>query len=520
MAETQSEKTPARRLPVLFGKTAQALLWFLILCAIVRLREDPGQLFSYLRFEPVQGVSLLSASAAAEDNTAAAPAPPRPPKLAEVAANLGVDLRAPDLQGRVQPIEDPTGLAMRAFYESLQRTNRREPGAITRIMHYGDSLVVVDFLTGQARRRLQSRFGDAGHGYMMAGRPWRWYQHWDVFYRTAESWKTTGVMNRESGSGAFGLNGFHFDGYGPDQYLEMGTATGGTNGGQASRFEVHYLVQPDGGSFDVSVDGKPYRRVSTAGPQNSAAVFVATVPDGPHRFRVQCVGDGRVRLFGGVLERDNPGIVYDTLGINGGRARKLELITPSFWAEQLRQRRPNLVIINFGTNESEDRGRPMGQVEADYVSVLQRLRAAAPEASCLVMSPLDRAARVGGALGTHPLLPRLIEAQRRAALKAGCAFYNTFQAMGGAGSMARWYQSRPQLCAGDMTHPTRGGATIIGDGLFRSMVMGWLGYETSQRAGTLARVPAIGEQTPLYDPLHECEPNPYPPLPERPRPPQ
>ena len=69
MAETQSEKTPARRLPVLFGKTAQALLWFLILCAIVRLREDPGQLLSYLRFEPVQGVSLLSASAAAEDNT-------------------------------------------------------------------------------------------------------------------------------------------------------------------------------------------------------------------------------------------------------------------------------------------------------------------------------------------------------------------------------------------------------------------------------------------------------------------
>jgi len=524
MAEKQTGPSSEKHRAVLIGKTAQAVLWLLILCAIVKLREDPCLLLPYLRFTPSQGVSLLSASGVAEDAAAeTTPEAPPPAGLVNAAALLGVDLHAPDLQGRVQPIEDPTGLAMRAFYESLLRTNRGQPGAITRILHYGDSLVVVDFLTGQARRRLQSRFGDAGHGYMMAGKPWRWYQHWDVFYRTSDSWKIGGIMSRETGGIPYGLNGFYFDGSGPGQYLEMGTANGGPVGERAGRFEVHYLIQPGGGSFEVSVDGRAHAKVSTVGPAPRSGVYVVKVPDGPHRFRVQCAGDGRVRLFGGVLERDRPGLVYDTLGINGGRARRLELIAPSFWAEQLRLRKPNLVIINFGTNESEDRERPMSQVEADYVSVLQRLRAAAPDASCLVMSPLDRAARVDGALGSNPLLIRLIETQRRAALKAGCAFYSTFQAMGGRGSMARWYRRRPQLCAGDMTHPTRAGAAVVGDGLYRAMVMGWLNHEAGVLATPLEQAAPTGEvegPTESNNPPPPNEPNPYPPLPERPPAPQ
>ncbi len=513
MAEKQTKSRAEKRRSVLLGKTAQALLWFLILCAIVKLRDDPRRLLDYLKFTPVQGMSILSTSATAEDNGAPAAAPARPAGLLEAAAKLGVDLGAADLQGSVQPVEDPTGLAMRAFYESLLRTSRREPGAITRILHYGDSLVTVDFLSGQARRRLQARFGDAGHGYMMAGKPWRWYQHWDVFYRTSDSWHMSGIMSRVTGDQPFGINGFSFEGSGPAQYLELGTATGGAIGQRVSRFEAHYLVQPDGGSFEVLVDGRLHAKVSTAGPGPRSGVYVVQVADGPHRFRVQCAGDGRVRMFGGVLERDGPGVVYDTLGINGGRARRLELITPSIWAEQLRLRRPNLVILNFGTNESEDVGRSMAQVEADYVSVLQRLRAAAPESSCLVMSPLDRATRNGGGLGSNPVLLKLVEAQRRAALKAGCAFYSTFQAMGGCGSMARWYQSRPQLCAGDMTHPTRAGSVIVGDGFFRAIVMGWLGYEAVAMAAPVEHGPSPSgaDRTPEpYAPTPMEEPRPAP----------
>ena len=75
---------------------------------------------------------------------------------------------------REVPVEDRTGHALDAFFTRLGRTDRREPGAVTRILHYGDSTVASDYISGTARRRLQARFGDAGHGFILIANPWQW----------------------------------------------------------------------------------------------------------------------------------------------------------------------------------------------------------------------------------------------------------------------------------------------------------------------------------------------------------
>ena len=59
-----------------------------------------------------------------------------------------------------QPIEDPSNQAMLDFYESLARAFQGE--WVTRIVHYGDSHVAADILTGALRRQLQLCFGEAG----------------------------------------------------------------------------------------------------------------------------------------------------------------------------------------------------------------------------------------------------------------------------------------------------------------------------------------------------------------------
>ena len=45
-----------------------------------------------------------------------------------------------------------------------------EEHALTRILHYGDSHVAADILSGALRRRLQLDFGDAGVGFVLPGR--------------------------------------------------------------------------------------------------------------------------------------------------------------------------------------------------------------------------------------------------------------------------------------------------------------------------------------------------------------
>ena len=104
---------------------------------------------------------------------------------------------------------------------------------------------------------------------------------------------------------------------------------------------------------------------------------------------------GDVRLFGAVLENDGPGVVYDSLGVNGACAGLLATaMNAEHWQEQLRHRRSDLVVINYGTNESQyATDAQMERYERELREVIRRVREALPAASLLVVSPRDRPAR-------------------------------------------------------------------------------------------------------------------------------
>jgi hypothetical protein len=55
--------------------------------------------------------------------------------------------------------------------------------------------------------------------------------------------------------------------------------------------------------------------------------------------------------------------------------------------------------------------------------------------------------------------------QRQVAAETHCAFFDTYDAMGSKGTMARWYAASPRLVTADLLHPTPQGAAIVG-GLF------------------------------------------------------
>ncbi|HEX6767097.1 MAG TPA: hypothetical protein VF103_16485, partial [Polyangiaceae bacterium] len=59
----------------------------------------------------------------------------------------------------------------------------------------------------------------------------------------------------------------------------------------------------------------------------------------------------------------------------------------------------------------------------------------------------------------------------------GCAFYDTYGAMGGKGSMPIWVKRG--LGQADLTHPTGAGAERIGDWVFDAVMRG---YETYRAA--------------------------------------
>ena len=137
--------------------------------------------------------------------------------------------------------------------------------------------------------------------------------------------------------------------------------------------------------------------------------------------------------------------------------------------------------MNYGTNESgfpnfidTTWGREMRKAVA-------RLQRAMPEASILLMSPMDRGTKTSsGEIDTIPTMPRLVATEAKIAADTGVAFFNTYEAMGGSGTMGRWYTSEPRLVGSDYIHPMPAGARIVGELLFTALRQGFNEYKLQE----------------------------------------
>ncbi|HEX8653271.1 MAG TPA: GDSL-type esterase/lipase family protein [Pyrinomonadaceae bacterium] len=393
------------------------------------------------------------------------------------------------------PIEDPAK-ALDPFYAALVLTEEKRAGAITRITHYGDSPITSDGITGTVRRLLQTRFGDAGHGFILMDRPWAWYNHDAITFISGGGWTDEAIFGGKVSDGQYGLGGVAFRANGPGKYARFSPASQGETGKTFSRMEVYYLEQPGGGQFSTSVNDAGGKTISTAGDTTRSGFYeVKAEQAGANTFQVATLG-GDVRLFGAVLENEGPGVVYDSLGVNGAYAGLLATVmSEEHWKQQLQHRSPDLIVINYGTNESQyATPQQMERYERDLREVIRRVREALPEASILLVSPMDRGERAaGGKIITKPTIPLIVEMQRRVALDTNCAFFNTFDAMGGSGTMAKWYEGKGKnhLVSTDLTHPTAPGSELVGRLIYDAIIDGYAKY----RARTVRTEPSLVAQS-------------------------
>jgi lysophospholipase L1-like esterase len=425
---------------------------------------------------PTIGEQKLAATENEATVTNALPAE-KAKERAPAAKAVDVDTLAKE-QGTLA-IEDATGHALDGYYASLAKTIGRAPGAITRILHYGDSVITADLISGTMRRLSQAKFGDAGHGFILLANPWEWYFHNDVNHSASDGWSANRITGPLVSDANYGLGGVSFHTTG-EASAWFSTKKTGDYGRKVSRFLVYYLEQPGGGDAVLTVPGQEAETLSTRGPKKIARVHAVDMPDGPGQLTVKVWGNGDVRMFGVALERDQPGVVYDALGANGARIRLWDAMSEPHWEAALALREPALIILQYGTNESEDDDFTLEKYEAALDRTLTKIEKAAGGVSILIAAPLDRAERgEGGKLRTKPVIMKLVEAQQRAAAEHHMAFWDTFLAMGGEDSMARWVKATPQLGGADFTHPTPKGAEVIAGLLFKALNAGYVAYAST-----------------------------------------
>ncbi|WP_291128261.1 GDSL-type esterase/lipase family protein, partial [Dysgonomonas sp. UBA7698] len=103
--------------------------------------------------------------------------------------------------------------------------------------------------------------------------------------------------------------------------------------------------------------------------------------------RITLVPDGKTAMYnlnGFVIENNEPGVVYHTIGVNG--AKMTDYIKYPLFFKQLPILEPDLIILSFGTNES------FGKMsDTEYIfqlnEFINNIKAYCKNATILVMTP-------------------------------------------------------------------------------------------------------------------------------------
>jgi len=252
------------------------------------------------------------------------------------------------------------------------------------------------------------------------------------------------------------------------------TTEGQPAGGAVSRYRLFYQAFPDAGSVRITIDDGAPVDVPTASARIEDRVHELRVPDGAHSLEVS-VARQNIRLYGVVMEREQPGVVVDAVALIGARVARLLRFNQDHWRRQIQLREPDLLIFWLGGNNATARRFSRADFISDYGQAIATARSGRPEASCLIASITDIGERDVGTTLAH--VEPVVDAQREVARAQRCAFLNVYEAMGGQGTMNRWLHGSPRLATPDFRHLTPAGAERVG-AMFRDAIIS--GYEASR----------------------------------------
>jgi lysophospholipase L1-like esterase len=262
---------------------------------------------------------------------------------------------------------------------------------IARVGIWGGSHMAAEFFTSEFRHALQERYGvgGAGHINLLYGRPGINLPV-SVFCRTGE-WReelpprTVNAPKILAGLGLYATTAST-----PQAALEVDLRSTHAKY-QAHHVTLHFLRQPEGGVFDLIVDGE---KIATLDTRGALAIGVADITAALPMSRIDIrMTEARPVTLLGLYAEDHRGAVLDNFGITGAAGNYWRGVTPEIFKSALADRAYDAVVLAYGTNDVTGKNWNPERYREDYRQTLIAMRAAFPQAACVLITPGDRVTR-------------------------------------------------------------------------------------------------------------------------------
>jgi lysophospholipase L1-like esterase len=324
------------------------------------------------------------------------------------------------------------------------------------IVHLGDSHVQSDIFPGELRKNLQAVKGNGGRGMVFPYAIAKTYSGNDYKSSYSGNWKCARSIEYipRLPLGASGITCQTFDSN-ASFTIQFKAPLSEKNKTlkifcKKSYSSYDFIVKTREKEVLVVVDNYvcpdlPYVEIDL--PVIGDTITIQLTKQNPH--------ESEFELYGMSLEAgQKEGLMLHCLGIGGAQYRSI--LAQTLFQDQLPFLNPDLVIVDFGTNDYLYTDEIPEKMESEIKNVIRKVRFSAPNADILLTTPQDMN-RKGRNIESGEDFSDLI---RKIAKEENCAFYDWFWISGGPRTMITWQEKG---LSNDLIHLTQNGYKLKGN---------------------------------------------------------
>ncbi len=342
---------------------------------------------------------------------------------------------------------------------------RTEGGQKISIVHIGDSHILGNYLTHEVRQRLQNAFGDSGRGLIFPYKLANSNGPGDYQVESDARWYGSNCQRNLDEETPYGVSGFLLESFNTSGQITLrlrDTTTAETH--LFTKVTVFHRRDEIGTNFSIRDDITNQQAILYMQDEYfKAYYFDRPVSQATIAFeRQSSEKKSSLAIDGILLENELSGVVYHSIGVNGGKFS--DFARARFFARELADLNPDLIILSFGTNEAQGKynHRYVYQQIETLVNQLQRY---APNAYFLFTTPADSYLK---GRGFNPYLPQASETIRQFVHDKHFALWDLYKLSGGEKSAAYWKSSG--LMASDSVHYSKTGYAVQGKLFYQSII--------------------------------------------------
>jgi len=342
-----------------------------------------------------------------------------------------------------------------AFYTKLAELRNGQRDRVS-ILQIGDSHIQPGYFSGIARSSLQRYFGNAGRGLVF---PWKiagTNQPDDIRISSQSSWQRSSA---EIGICGYGL-----------QAQTSGNLVIQTNSffQKDNTFDqITLILKEKENSYTVNVTGQEDFLTTKTSAFAEQSIYQLGWVNPVNKAELTLKASNPkdcLNLYGIILEKQQPGLLYHSMGVNGASFDKMAKIAEFF--PQIRLLAPDLIVVSLGTNDVQGRFNVDNYLKA-LKQFMKPLKKAVPNTPVLFTFPPD-SYKNGVENNDITKADRILEQYAR---DNNYAWWDLRQVMGGAGSVRKWRTHG--LATGDYKHYTPKGYMLQGHLFQQALIKGY-----------------------------------------------